>query len=1022
MENKRVRLISNPSQIGVLTGGERLRGGKLLLQVMFPDNTQYIPEDKLEGVPENPEDPLDLLKAGQLEGVQSLRRTLTHVRLTGKLANVIYSMEATKADFYAYQFKPIIKILNSPTNGILIADEVGLGKTIEAGLIWTELRTRFDLKRLFVLCPAVLREKWKFELETKFGIHPRLLNARETLEAFKRLQNDPGYDDFAAIGSMQGLRSSNELFEFLDNYESEQDLVDLLVIDESHYMRNPGRTTQLGKKVRKTAAYVVLLSATPVHLRSTDLHSQLLLLDEDTFEREDAFDRILKANEPLIAARDAVLMRNLQSKEFVEHIKIASRNPLFENNRQIKALCENPPTTAQLAERAFRSRLAYQLETINLFSHVITRTRKRDVTEWRVLREPKTLSVPMTEIEDSFYQQVTEAVRTFCIRSQYLPEQLLLVMPQRMLSSSMAAALRNWQQKSEIQEDEIFEGLGDVSDQTKSQFGPLTQELIKIAGELGSYQDLFNHDSKFKKLSGSLKQFFRDFPLEKVVVFSFFRGTLDYLSERLNSIGISNIVLKGGGGSEAKVEILKRFAEPHGPSVLLSSEVGSEGIDLQFCRVLVNYDLPWNPMRIEQRIGRLDRLGQKAAKITIWNLFYEDTIDERIYERLLKRIKLFERALGGLELMLGESIHQLTFDLFSQHLTPEQEAQRIEQTAQALDNLRQVEEDLEQEATHLIAHGDFILREIQAAHDLQRWITGEDLFFYVRDFLQHQYTGCEFKQRRADLLEFDIRLSNDLKVNLEQFIRDNHLVQSRLVQNVSPYIHCRFDNKIVNLEKRIETINQFHPLVRFIAQETKTQNSIIKPAVSILLAPHHLPPALGTGIYVFAIHHWSVQGLQNLEQLNYVALNLQTSDAFLDDQQAERLILTAAHFGEDWVGAENTVELETVYNCINERCFERAEQLFSEYVRNHKNQNEDRADIQEKSLQIHWENQLSKLQAQLHHHQQKQSKLVKATEGRIRALNDRMEQKFLQIKKRRNPIPDEKDICVGLIKVWGDVV
>src|SRR5690606_10948814 len=108
--------------------------------------------------------PLDMLESRRLGRPIDLRRTLTHVKLSGRLANVIYSMEATNTDFYAYQFKPVLKILESPSNGILIADEVGLGKTIEAGLIWTELRSRFDMRRLLVLCPAALREKWRREL------------------------------------------------------------------------------------------------------------------------------------------------------------------------------------------------------------------------------------------------------------------------------------------------------------------------------------------------------------------------------------------------------------------------------------------------------------------------------------------------------------------------------------------------------------------------------------------------------------------------------------------------------------------------------------------------------------------------------------------------------------------------------------------------------------------------------------------------------------------------------------------
>lgn len=159
-EGTRVRLISDPERIGRCTGKYRKRGELVLIQVDFSNSTDYIPEDQLELTPVRNENPLDLFEAGRFSTKLSLRRILTHVRLSGKLINLIYSMDITNTDFYAYQFIPLLKILNSMSNGLLIADEVGLGKTIEAGLIWTELSYRYDFKRLLVLCPAVLREKW----------------------------------------------------------------------------------------------------------------------------------------------------------------------------------------------------------------------------------------------------------------------------------------------------------------------------------------------------------------------------------------------------------------------------------------------------------------------------------------------------------------------------------------------------------------------------------------------------------------------------------------------------------------------------------------------------------------------------------------------------------------------------------------------------------------------------------------------------------------------------------------------
>src|SRR3990167_9446318 len=181
---ERVRLKLDPTRSGVLVKAKP-RGALTLWLVRFPDQPSWIPEDQLEPEAEALSDPIELLSRGQLAGVSALRRLLTHVRLSGRLANVVYSMETTNTEFYAYQFKPVLKFLNSPANGLLIADEVGLGKTIEAGLVWTEIRSRYDAQRLLVLCPAMLQSKWKMELYERFGVEAEIVDARRTLEVLQ---------------------------------------------------------------------------------------------------------------------------------------------------------------------------------------------------------------------------------------------------------------------------------------------------------------------------------------------------------------------------------------------------------------------------------------------------------------------------------------------------------------------------------------------------------------------------------------------------------------------------------------------------------------------------------------------------------------------------------------------------------------------------------------------------------------------------------------------------------------------
>ena len=146
----------------------------------------------------------------------------------------------------------------------------------------------------------------------------------------------------------------------------------------------------------------------------------------------------------------------------------------------------------------------------------------------------------------------------------------------------------------------------------------------------------------------------------------------------------------------------------------------------------------------QQRNGRIDRLGQRAEKVLIWNILYSDTIDARIYKRTLRELDLCRTALGDFEAILGDEIRRLEIDLLSQELSPEQQEQRIDQTAQALENRKLEEQRLEREAATLVAYGDYLLTHIQAARELNRWITGDDIYRYVSDYLRVHYPDANY--------------------------------------------------------------------------------------------------------------------------------------------------------------------------------------------------------------------------------------------------------------------------------------
>ena len=1030
----RVRRISDPGRIGVTTGKCREFAGKKRLQVQFPDRSEFIATDQIEVV-DSEEDFQDQIKRGRFGRALNLRQTLTFYRLSGRLANVIYSMQTTNTDFYAYQFKPVLKLLNSPTNGILIADEVGLGKTIEAGLIWTELRARFDARRLLVVCPAMLREKWQEELRERFGVSAQLIDAGDLSRALRESARG-AEGGFALVASMQGIRPPrgwdeveeqgslaprSRLARYLQDAAYDQDLIDLLVIDEAHHLRNPETlTAKVGALLRRVAANVVLLSATPIHLRNDDLYQLLHLVDEDTFDNSADFTRIIEANAPLIEARDLILGGSPDPARMIELLEHARRHEMLAENRQLQWLLNHLPDEQVLSDGEQRRAVANRLEGANLWSHVYTRTRKRDVMEQRVVRVPRKEAVLLTSLEREFYDRVTEIVTDYADRAA-VPTGFLYVTPQRQMASSMPAALKGWLSRRTPLDEEIAEDVGEEIESNNSgpcDVPPLIEELvIRLAGVF-NVEELRAVDTKYGRLSMVLRSFLTDHKEEKVVVFAYFRPTLDYLHERLAEDGISSIVLKGGESLD-KQEVIRTFQRPEGPSVLLSSEVGSEGIDLQFCHVLVNYDLPWNPMRVEQRIGRLDRIGQEADRISIWNLFAADTIDERIHDRLYVRLDLFKRALGDLEAVLGEPIRRLTVDLLSGSLSDTERDVMIDQTAQALVNRRQEEEELEQDAAGLIAHGDYILNEVEAALELQRRISEQDLEAYVRDFLEGNYPGCRWRSEGPGL--YEVTLTMDARADLEVFVdRESFRGLTSLTRASKRGTRCKFENRTASARPgSIESVSQFHPLVRWISHELAKQESPLRVAAAIVNQSDL--SEVGVGDYAFFVDLWDIQGIRDVEKLHFEVEAMGDNKSPAEDL-AEQLVVTASRRGGDWVSAGEDMDLEDLGRAI-ESCLAKAEAKYEGFVRSLSDENLDRADVQLQNLDRHLKGQMRKLtEIREGHEAAGRQSLVRATDGRIKALKYRVEIRRRRIEARKNQVPHRREIALGIVRVQKDGV
>ncbi len=1032
----KVRLKANPGRIGILgreTDGPPARQRVL---VNFLDGTEefFLP-GALEKVEKKAPGPYELIKQGRYGRTNDLRGAITYYRLSGKLANLIYSMNSTNTDFLAYQFKPVLQFLDSPTNGILIADEVGLGKTIEAGLIWTELRAREDARRLLVVCPAMLCDKWQRELSHRFGVKASIVDAHGLLQQLDEVRRHP-HHEFALIASLQGIRpprgwddkeepskgAAARLARLLDEFELEEPLLDMVIIDEAHYLRNQDtQTYRLGALLRPVAQNMVMLSATPIQMRNRDLFNLVNLLDEDAFPYEQSFEWTLRANAPVVDLRDRVLSSTITQQDFVCAVTAAQALSWFEDSEQLMYLRQNPPSDAELSSPRGRAEVADQLDRINPLSKVVTRTLKRDVQINRVERLPVVLKARMSAIEESFYNQVTAAVQDLCEELD-ISQGFLLTIPQRQMASSMAAACEGWKTRIDTaQEQQAFSEAAaeldaDTENPAQRPGGTLLNELRAIAHEVGDAQALAANDSKFELLHSHLTEYWRQHPGKKVVLFSFYRATLYYLQRRLAISGVQAVVLHGGMD---KQEGLERFERSDGPPILLSSEVASEGVDLQFSSLLVNYDLPWNPAKIEQRIGRIDRIGQQEEQILIWNLVYEDSIDDRVYGRLLERLGAFRQALGSMEAVLGEEMRKLAYALLSHRLTPEQMDRRIDASAVAIENTQRQQIQLESEAANLIAHGEFIQNKVRAADEVGRYIRGEDLLAYVRDFFLRVYPGTRLIAQNGDSLLYRMELATEARVRFAEFIQAQRL-QGRTTLLASNPLLLRFDNRKGKAPPSVEIVSQDHPLVRFVGEQLRLAGSELgyHPVAALQLRHAHLPK-FQCGAYVYVVMRWSVSGSREIERLEYIVRSLD-HDQLVDGNQAEQLVNTAALKGSDWLGAADQVDADLAA-ALQDECRTELDERFRYFVESQQREDADRIRLMVGLLERRLAKKSQQAHEQIQRHQEstnpRRRSLIPAVRGRLQKEANRVNEKIAQLRLKTDSAPHPSVVSAGVIRI-----
>lgn len=1036
--NRPVRLRDNPGRRGTTTGRTKKAGSFLLVEVDFgPNEKQFKRSDQLELVDAD-EEIFDLLKAGRFGGPMDLRRVLTFEKVKGELTNVFYSMESSNTDFYAHQFKPVLKFIESPVGRLLIADEVGLGKTIESVYIWKELQARADGRRLLVVCPAMLRDKWRGDLKNRFNIASEIVSAKQLLEKVQDFSEQGLNNAFVYITSLEGIRPpanfedeektsvSARFARLLDQNTTSEAfaLFDLVILDEAHYLRNSSTANnRIGRLLRESARHMALLTATPVHINSDNLYQLLRLIDPDQFYDSFLFDDILKANAPITRALRCLWRVPPDIDAVRESVTTALSNVYFKDDAVLQRISEQLDTVS--SDTSKRVELARLLESRSLLGQYMTRSRKREVLERRIERSPQVLNVHFSAMERKIYDRVTEHIRAQTVDKSGV-SLFALIARQRQMASSLVAALQSWSDKG-LLEELLWEDLGRSVALDHEVSGEETDDmsLDDLLTKLGMGKDnpsgneidlaaLEAVDGKYQALIGFLKGELAKNPKEKFVVFAFFRGTLQYLNKRLQREGVYAALIMGGMGNQTE-DILNQFRQPNGPSVLLSSEVGSEGIDLQFCRFVVNYDLPWNPMRVEQRIGRLDRLNQKADRISIINLVLVDTIEDRILLRLYERIELFKNSIGDLEEILGDLTEQLMLHMFNPYLSDDERDRQAKLTEVAILNKRAEQNRLEEEAVNLVGFSDYILDNIKDSRQKGRWLSADELSSLVEDFFARKYPGTKIDHNVKIKSAANIRLSDEAKSSLGVFINETKpATRTRLHQSVASIL-CLFDpRQTEEFGRDVELIEPTHPLIQWIRADYIREGKQLHPISAIRVKANETN--VSPGDYVFVVHRWSFKGLRSEQLLTFKAAQI-SDGKYLDDGSSEGLVTQAARYGRTIANAVNHLSVDTVLSGAL-RCETALCDAFAEKIRDFEAENQLRCNQQETSARKFAERRIAELQERLSRFRaQRNARLIPMTEGLLQKEQAQLKAKLAMIEQRRTVDPTMVSLAAGVIRV-----
>ncbi len=468
-----------------------------------------------------------------------------HLSIQGGFDELLCLNTLEGVEKYWYQIETVKKVLKYFHGRVLLCDEVGLGKTIEAGMLIKEYMMRGMAKNVLILTPPPLVSQWKEEMDVKFGIRFKTTDDIE----FTRNSTD-FWKERLIIASLNTAKGKKHKHAVLEQF------YDIVIVDEAHHLRN--RTTLAYKLVDKIKRkFIFLLSATPVQNNLIELYNLITLLKPGQFKTERLFKE------------EYLTKGNLRKPANKEKLRELLRDVMIRNTR----------------------------------SAIDLKLPKRFATTMRL--EP-------SESEREIHTLLKDYLR----KSDHKKPMLNLLL--REMGSSPYA---------------VRESL------LKLKGGKVTERIVGLINILEGVEK-----------GNALIDILKKNPLEKKIIFTQYLKSIDFITDLLREHNIPYVTFRGDMNTRDKNRSIARFRNE--VPVLVSTESGGEGRNIQFCNTIVNFDLPWNPMRIEQRIGRLHRIGQ-TRDVFIFNLSIKETVEDYILDILDSKINMFEMVIGEIEPILG---------------------------------------------------------------------------------------------------------------------------------------------------------------------------------------------------------------------------------------------------------------------------------------------------------------------------------------------------------------------------------